>query len=82
MDNVDCTGTETEITDCTFNGWGIHNCRHREDVGVNCTARTLPSKLQFVLLVSGLLCLGTLCLTCGDNQVLVYGMMAVAGGSV
>ena len=36
MDNVDCTGAETALADCQFRGWGVHNCRHREDAGAMC----------------------------------------------
>ncbi len=37
MDNMDCTGAETALADCPFRGWGVHNCRHREDAGAVCT---------------------------------------------
>ena len=37
LDNVRCNGTETNITDCRHNGWGIENCWHFEDVSVSCT---------------------------------------------
>ena len=36
LDNVHCRGTETSITGCASNGWGINNCNHNEDAGVNC----------------------------------------------
>lgn len=37
LDNVNCAGTETRLTDCPSNGFGIHNCIHFEDAGVTCS---------------------------------------------
>ena len=36
LDEVSCNGTERSIFDCVHNGWGIHNCKHFEDAGVEC----------------------------------------------
>ncbi|XP_071486164.1 scavenger receptor cysteine-rich domain-containing protein DMBT1-like [Diadema antillarum] len=36
LDDVRCSGNETELTDCEHNGWGIDNCVHNQDVGVRC----------------------------------------------
>jgi len=44
LDNVQCSGTETNIANCQHNSWGSHNCGHSEDVSVSCiTARLVGS---------------------------------------
>ena len=35
-DNVDCVGDETNITQCSHSGIGVHNCTHSQDAGVVC----------------------------------------------
>ena len=36
LDNVDCSGDETTLLNCSLKGWAAHNCVHGEDAGVRC----------------------------------------------
>ncbi|NXA61899.1 MARCO protein, partial [Mohoua ochrocephala] len=36
LDDVSCSGSEITIMNCRKPDWGIHNCSHNEDVGVEC----------------------------------------------
>ena len=37
LDDVSCTGSESELLDCSHNGIGVENCDHFEDASVRCT---------------------------------------------
>uniref|UniRef100_A0AAQ4NY95 Deleted in malignant brain tumors 1 protein-like n=1 Tax=Gasterosteus aculeatus aculeatus TaxID=481459 RepID=A0AAQ4NY95_GASAC len=37
LDDVRCSGTERDLTECTHGGFGTHNCKHSEDAGVVCS---------------------------------------------
>jgi len=40
LDKVQCSGTETDIDDCSHNGWGVHSCGHHDYVAISCTTGT------------------------------------------
>ncbi|KAH0506606.1 Deleted in malignant brain tumors 1 protein [Microtus ochrogaster] len=37
LDDVQCSGTEVSLGQCSHAGWFNHNCGHEEDVGVICS---------------------------------------------
>ena len=41
LDNVQCTGNETELTNCTASFSGANSCTHAQDAGVRCQAGQL-----------------------------------------
>jgi hypothetical protein len=38
MDELQCSGSESSLGDCQFDGYGQHDCDHTEDAGVICNA--------------------------------------------
>ncbi|XP_075758663.1 scavenger receptor cysteine-rich type 1 protein M130-like isoform X3 [Pelodiscus sinensis] len=54
LDDVKCSGNESDLWACPFAPWGQHNCRHKQDAGVLC------SEFTDLRLVSGSDCAGRL----------------------
>jgi deleted-in-malignant-brain-tumors protein 1 len=47
LDNVACSGREQNLTSCNHNGWGVHNCRHYNDAGVECSSTGIITSILF-----------------------------------
>ncbi|KAI5625087.1 deleted in malignant brain tumors 1 protein-like, partial [Silurus asotus] len=50
LDEVQCSGSESDITRCRRNGFGTHDCGHGEDAGVSCSG---TENFYFMTLVNG-----------------------------
>ncbi|XP_059742222.1 WC1 isolate DV10 isoform X1 [Bos taurus] len=37
LGDLNCTGNESHVWRCPSQGWGRHNCRHKQDAGVICS---------------------------------------------
>ena len=53
LDDVMCSGEETDVADCPHRGFGTHNCGHSEDAGAVCSVTgnfDIPSMLSYLSL--------------------------------
>jgi len=37
LDDLQCTGDETSLSECGHRDWGVTDCTHKEDVSINCS---------------------------------------------
>mmetsp|Transcript_20721 Transcript_20721/g.43358 ORF Transcript_20721/g.43358 Transcript_20721/m.43358 type:complete len:675 (+) Transcript_20721:30-2054(+) len=37
LDELECQGNEMKLSNCTYSGWGVHDCTHFEDQFIECT---------------------------------------------
>lgn len=42
LDEVQCTGTESSLAQCSSLGWMVSRCGHEKDAGVVCSNGELP----------------------------------------
>ncbi|XP_030853316.1 uncharacterized protein LOC115929142 [Strongylocentrotus purpuratus] len=45
LDDVNCSGNESSIFECSNRGLGVSNCGHSEDAGVRCEVPPVPVRL-------------------------------------
>ncbi|NXV73257.1 C163A protein, partial [Atlantisia rogersi] len=48
LDDVNCAGNETSLSECRAQSWGHHNCHHGEDAGVVCSGVSEPAPIRLV----------------------------------
>ncbi|XP_067280224.1 galectin-3-binding protein B-like [Pseudorasbora parva] len=48
LDDMNCKGSESSLSECSFKGWGVTDCSHKEDAGVICqTGTNITNNRQF-----------------------------------
>jgi len=52
LDDLECTGNEMSLINCTHRGWGVSNCDHSEDVSIVCGDGTLYTMVGLLDVVS------------------------------
>lgn len=53
LDEVDCSGFESQLVDCSSNSIGVNDCGHHQDAGVRCTHQDMGGIMLCVWLYRG-----------------------------
>ncbi|NXP03887.1 DMBT1 protein, partial [Thinocorus orbignyianus] len=48
LDDMNCAGHETALSDCQARSWGEHNCNHGEDASVFCSGAVETAPIRLV----------------------------------
>ena len=56
LDNVDCTGLENSMGECSHSGWGVHSstCNHGKDAAVLCSSEYSFNMILHIYITSKL----------------------------
>ncbi|XP_058827802.1 uncharacterized protein LOC131687724 [Topomyia yanbarensis] len=73
MDEVRCTGNESSLQECSFSGWGVHDCNAEEIMGVVCKTPVMTCPNDYWLCDTSAECVpvGFLCdnvMDCADGS--------------
>jgi len=48
LDQVECSAQDQNLATCLFEGFGVHDCTHKEDAGVRCGAGSNVTQVRLV----------------------------------
>jgi len=51
LDELGCSGSENSLDDCPHDGWGVHDCKHNEDVSIECQPPTTAPPVAGTLFI-------------------------------